>query len=563
MKLHRPLLYLLLSVFCFFVVYAEPAKAEEPKKAIYLWQPELISSEPNAILAFLKKQSINLLYLGIDTDRPVEQYRKFIGEAGKAGIEVHALGGRPEWALTDYRYRIMNLIDWVKRYNETAMPTEKIRGIHLDIEPYLLREWDTGKDDLLKQWMGNVSAFVEESKKDADLQASADLPIWFDEMKTPGQPGEPFVRLMIRQLDHITLLAYRDSIEGSNGIANVVEQELKQADGLGKPVIIAVNIKKSDQGNHVSFYDKGAAEMKRQLERLPQFLGNHPSFAGVAVHDYVNWKNGTQHGSEPSVKATYVWQAELAVYHADDILSFAKDNGINLLYVRLDLNRPYADYRALVRGAAEAGIEVHALGGQPVWALTDYRYRIMKLVNYVKGYNREAAEEERFRGIHLDIEPYVMPEWQTNRETILEQWMGNIRNFEEEVKKDTDLKTSMDLAFWFDGTTAPKTGMPFNKWMISQVDHVTVLAYRNYADGPGGIVDVVQDELKHASQLGKKIIVCVEMKQNFEGEHVSFFHKGKSEMNRQLELAAKALEQSDSFGGFAVHAYDYWKYGKD
>ena len=47
------------------------------------------------------------------------------------------------------------------------------------------------------------------------------------------------------------------------------------------------------------------------------------------------------------------------------------------------------------------------MGGHPIWALEENRPRMMRLVNYVKNYNRAVEGNERFHGIHLDIEPYV------------------------------------------------------------------------------------------------------------------------------------------------------------
>lgn len=264
------------------------------------------------------------------------------------------------------------------------------------------------------------------------------------------------------------------------------------------------------------------------------------------------------------VKGTYIWEAERTINEQDEILAFAKENGLNLLYVRLDLQQPYDAYSDFVEKAHAAGIEVHAMGGHPVWVFEKNRSRIMKLVHYVKSYNHQVSRQQQFDGIHLDIEPYVLPQWHEDKDAMFRQWMDNIEAFAAETKRDSHLKTSVDLAVWLDRYSVPgDPGTSFSKWMIEKLDHVTLMAFRDRADGSGGIAAVVKDEMKFADELGKKLIVAVEMKESPEGGHISFYEEGKSEMLRELAKLPKLLGEHPSFMGHAVHAYDYWKDAKE
>ncbi|WP_019122199.1 hypothetical protein [Brevibacillus massiliensis] len=554
-----------LLFFCltagFLVGFSSP---ETPKKATWIWQTELIETKKAEILTFAEENGVNLIYLRIDPQRAYSYYQPFIREANAAGIEIHALGGHPLWALQAHRERILHLLDWVKNYNKTAGSDEQIIGVHLDIKPYLLPEWNEDKPSVLSQWMGNIEAVTAAARKDAQLEVSADLPVWLDDTFVPDDPDATISKWMISKLDHITLLAYRNALDGPNGIAALVENELREADELGKPVIIAVNTKESPGERHTSFFDAGAEEMERQLALLPERLGSsHPSYAGNAVHDYVNWKKLAP-GKKKLKRGTYIWQAELVISEPEKILAFAKSHAINLLYVRLDLQQPYEAYSEFVGKAAAAGIEVHALGGHPGWALEENRDRMLKLVHYVQAYNHSVAKNQQFRGIHLDIEPYVLPDWYEDTDSVLRQWMDNIEAFVAEAKQEGDLEVSCDLAFWLDGTSVPgDPDMSFSKWIIKQLDHVTIMAFRNYAGGRGGIVHLVEEEIGYANELGKELIVAVEMKQSHEGEFVSFYEYGKAEMERQLAIVTEQLSKQPSYGGNVVHAYDYWKNAKE
>lgn len=96
---------------------------------------------------------------------------------------------------------------------------------------------------------------------------------------------------MIRTLDHVSLMAFRNTAEGSNGIAAVVRQEMEIADRLGKPLLISVEMKENHEGAHISFYEKGAAEMEQQLAKLPELLKDYEAYQGNMVHAYDYWIN--------------------------------------------------------------------------------------------------------------------------------------------------------------------------------------------------------------------------------------------------------------------------------
>ncbi|MBY0052836.1 hypothetical protein H7K32_14360 [Brevibacillus agri] len=552
-----------LSVLCLtlgFLFGFSPA--EKKSKATWIWQSEIIGDEKWEILEFCKSNEINLIYLRIEMNKPFDYYRAFIREANAMGVEVHAVAGHPAWALKSNEKRMMNIVKWVKNYNLEAAEDERIRGIQLDIEPYLLPFWETDRERIIREWQANVQAFTSEVKKQPELVASVALAFWLDDIPVPGEQSVSVSQWMIEQFDTVCIMAYRDTLSGKNGILALVEDELKEADKLGTRVMIAVNMKKLGD-DHASFAEEGVEEMNRQLALLPEKLGDHPSYSGIAIHDYRYWKEALPVApvTKERYKGTYIWRAELIGTEKEEILAFAEQNGVNLLYVRLDLEQPHSYYRDFVREARAAGIEVHAMGGHPVWALAESRGKIMKLVNWVKAYNQSVQSGEQFQGIHLDIEPYVMPVWREDKDNVLRQWMANIQAFVAETKQDGQLEASVDLAAWLDNTPVPgQPDMPFSHWMIEQLDHTTLMAFRDRADR---IVGLVENQVKYAQSIGKKIVVAVETKESHEGNGISFYEEGMSEMHRQLEQVTKALDPYSSFMGHAIHAYDYWKNGKE
>lgn len=259
------------------------------------------------------------------------------------------------------------------------------------------------------------------------------------------------------------------------------------------------------------------------------------------------------------IRGTYIWHAKNAIEEPEKILEFAKEKNINLLYTRLDRTQDYEVYNQFVEKAHEAGIEVHAMGGHPNWALEKGEKRLKMFTDYVTNYNKVVPPRQQFDGIHLDIEPYVLKNWDGEEQDVLSTWKQNIELFVNEVKKKSDLETSADLAFWLDKHDAPGEGdTSFSKWFIDTLDHTTIMAFRDVAEGSNGIIDVANKELSFAEELDKELVVSVEMKENQNVPHISFHEEGQEVMEEELDIVEDQLTDSPSYHGNAVHAYEYW-----
>ncbi len=263
--------------------------------ATWIWDAKQIETQTDEMIDFARQNEINLIYLHIEpTAVAPHTYRSFVRKAGQAGILVEALGGDPNWALTKNRQSIDELISWVKAYNKQAKANERFSGIHVDIEPYLLPDWKESRQEVVREWLKNVTYLVAETKKDTDLTVSADLPFWIDSVSVPGSE-EKVSNWMVERLDSITLMAYRNRAEGNNGIVELVKKIVADANSRKKgSVIVGVNIMESAEGAHVSFFADGPTEMKNQLVILQAVLSGNPAFAGSAIHDYESWKQSIE-----------------------------------------------------------------------------------------------------------------------------------------------------------------------------------------------------------------------------------------------------------------------------
>jgi len=552
---------------------------ENKQHALWVKQADL-DTEAEQILNLSQKQEINKIYLKINRQKTYTYYESFVRKANKAGIDVHAFGGQPSWGLKDEQHESLSFAYWVKDYNKSVAEEAKMTGVLFKVLPYKLPKWSENKDAILKDWKDNMAAAYEEAKLNSSLKVSVAMPFWLDNIETPGQPDVPFSTWLIQQFDQTTILSYRDTMEGPNGVVALTENELEAADRNNKEVMIGVSLEDSGKGVN-SFHEEGVDDMYMHLDVLDQHV-TQSSYVGTAVDDYQNWMklspppdertDKTPSGEEPSEpeapqaerkRGTYIWHASNLISEPDQIIQFAKEKDLNLLYTRLDLTKPFSQYQDFVAKAHEAGIEVHAMGGHPKWALEELQPRILKLVNYVKKYNRESNQAQAFDGIHIDVEPYTEQSWNRHDDEKLQEWMKNIELFVEETKEGTDLEVSMDLAMWWDDRMTPgQPDLPFNKWVMKQMDHTSVMAFRDFTEGPGGILNMTEEEIGHANDLGKPMILSLEMRPSMI-DKITFAEEGKAEMREQIEIMEDNLQDQSSYEGYMIHSYEYWREAKE
>ncbi|WP_427051402.1 hypothetical protein [Paenibacillus sp. TC-CSREp1] len=555
-----------------------PAEADDVDiRAAWVWQAQSVKNAGDELLANAAKHKINRLYVNVDMNISKEVYQTFIAKASREGIAIEALGGDPTWGVEGREGPMLRLASWVHDYNQAVEPGERFDALHLDVKPYVLPAWKEDAEPLVQSWINNMKRVLEQAKQDGGIAVHVDLPFWLDSYTVKGSrtaedaDNEALSHWFIQNVDQVTLLAYRDNAQGSNGIIRLIEQEMEWADASGTLVTVGVNTKPMPGEEFTSFAGKGSSQLEGALQEVAAAFREHQSYAGSAVHDLTYWgelepeeqplpeKPVNPPVSAPEIRGTYIWEAsQVTDDGGEHILAFAKQQKINWLYVRLDLDQPYSSYRSFVKRAKAQGIEVHAMGGHPIWGKKENRPRIKRLIDYVKNYNAEVEPDERFVGIHLDIEPYTLPEWAENRDTLLTEWASNIAYFQEETKKDSSLETSADLAVWLDTFPLPGKDVTVTEFMIDTLDHVSLMAFRNTAEGSNGIAAVVSQEMEIADRLGKSLLISVEMKQNHEGEHISFYDHGAKEMENELDKLPELLSGYKAYKGNLVHAYDYW-----
>lgn len=251
----------------------------------------------------------------------------------------------------------------------------------------------------------------------------------------------------------------------------------------------------------------------------------------------------------PGARAMWVWTRPAV----STLVSFASSHGVHALFVSVPADLPHATDLAWVRTlagqASSAGIRLYALGSDTGW-IDDPQAAVT--------WERAALSTGYFAGVHLDIEPWLHADWGTANQSAL---LGRYLDLLDQVNAATTLPVELDISFWLHTVTAPD-GSALDVAVMSRVDAVTVMSYRNTATGADSITGIGAQALATAAAAGIPARLAVETnylgsdavsrKQTFSGLRASALTSAMAAVDG-AEVGAPA------YNGVSVEDYNGWK----
>ncbi|WP_433424548.1 Ig-like domain-containing protein [Microtetraspora malaysiensis] len=232
--------------------------------------------------------------------------------------------------------------------------------------------------------------------------------------------------------------------------------------------------------------------------------------------------------------------------------------------------------RDLVAWAHRRGMKVHATvagGTRPPYlgALARYRDRAVGEMERVLDYNFSSAPAERFDGINVDIEPYILPWFNSAKPDVQIQWLDTLRAMI--ARRDASgqpLLFGPAVPRWLD-TSACCTDITYGgttRTMAEHVqdmaDYIAIMDYRDQADGSAGIIAQAAGELAYAERVGKPLSVVVgvetlDIATSGDPSSITFREEGRDVMEAELAKVYQAFSGSPAFAGVALHHYDSYR----
>jgi hypothetical protein len=273
-------------------------------------------------------------------------------------------------------------------------------------------------------------------------------------------------------------------------------------------------------------------------------------------------------------RAIWTWEGESYAMlesegEAAQGIAFLKAKSVGTVYLYADawrgrnliVSQPER-YRRLLRRMHGAGLKVYALLGSGYlhterYVLPRHRMDAVAMLKRVLDYNAQAAPEERFDGINLDIEPHILAEWSTRKMELLAGFV-ELSDALMRVKAQSGQALPMGPAipFWLDGIPLEWQGKrkPVTQHVQDIYDYVALMDYRDHAEGGDGLVSHAMDELAYGEAIGRPVLIGIETAPN-EIRKVSFHHLGEAELERELAATSRSVGAMRAFGGYVIHHY--------
>lgn len=275
---------------------------EPGKRAIWVWNTDEIKSvnEIHDFIEFCAGNKVGLAFIYLK-GAPAEA-GKLITACGRNNIRVHALKGSPRMARKEHHNEALVFIEQVAIYNAQAASEARIEGIHLDVEPYLLKEFSPETaDGVFKEYLELLHKVRTRIREiDHTLLFGADIPFWLDHFDEAGnhryelkyrRRKKPVSEHVIDLTDYICVMAYRNFLHGSDGAINLAMNEVRYASTRNKNVFVGLE---TGSGQNIpgktTFAGKSRQTFEAAVYEAEKILNSENAFAGMAIHHYDSWR---------------------------------------------------------------------------------------------------------------------------------------------------------------------------------------------------------------------------------------------------------------------------------
>lgn len=246
----------------------------------------------------------------------------------------------------------------------------------------------------------------------------------------------------------------------------------------------------------------------------------------------------------PDTRAMWLWDD----FPPAEVVPWAADRGVSEIFVYV---RPAAltdgslpRLREMKQRADAHRIRLTALGGDPAWT-TNHAAAL--------AWQRTVVGTGLFAGVHLDVEPYLLPAWTTNLPSTAKSYLALL----DKLRAASTLPIEADVPFWYGQYTVG--GKNLADQVLTRVKAVTVMSYRDTVTGPNSIMAVSADWLRRGAAAGKRVRLGMETGPLADCSYCTFAEEGATALGAATAEVDAATRTAPAFGGIAVHRYATWR----
>ncbi|CAI6332677.1 unnamed protein product [Periconia digitata] len=256
-------------------------------------------------------------------------------------------------------------------------------------------------------------------------------------------------------------------------------------------------------------------------------------------------------------RAVWLWNSDII---QDDVatdkffsVASAPSNKFTTVYALIDRDMGNEAWQSFIKKCNSSGIAVEGLMGDAQWVLggtTEDGPTFQHSLDWVKQYQESAPDNAKLAGIHLDVEPWGLDGWASNKGEYVDS-LVSIVSRATEAAKPLGLPVAADLPFWANTVDCEDTKL--DACMAKRLDSITFMTYRST---PKDLLDVAHSVLNTVSSMGKKGWVSVETSADVgEASLISYAGKALSTLAGDLTNIETLAKSHSGFSGIAVHDY--------
>jgi uncharacterized repeat protein (TIGR01451 family) len=281
----------------------------------------------------------------------------------------------------------------------------------------------------------------------------------------------------------------------------------------------------------------------------------------------------------------WIWNfpSQMLSAAADTQMKQLQSYGFNAVYITIDdyldiagmpagtaketAKKTYFDNLAkFVTKANSLSIAVDAEGGWKDWAKPANRWKGYALIDAVKEYNA-LHPEAKLRGFQYDVEPYLLPEYETSKASVLLDFV-TFTDLSVQRLVGTDIQFSMAIPHFYDGAQAWTPSFAYNGKTTHAFSHllnalekkpgsdILIMSYRDYFEGANGTREISEMEIKEASAGYSTDVIVSQETGNVDPAFVTFYGSTKAVLFGELTKIDTAFAEYSRYGGTAVHYLD-------
>lgn len=405
---------------------------------------------------------------------------------------------------------------WVLYFNEALPDFINAKGKDLT----LVYDFTLNGDGHLcaKEWTNSLAAAIAENE---------------DVITTPAEDGTPMLMLGT----HSGQMPIDASLFGENGRLGIV--------GTGATIrtfkLVAGGSSAPTSSKTTTSSKPTTPTQPGETKPMPTTKTNTP---------YLNIQTDAKNGS----LGMWWWNANKItsanVYNP--ILDDLQLNHVTEIYVCIG-NQSYDQIGTFIEECGSRGIRVAWLSGDTSW-VDNGNTGFDSMFSHFKAYQNQAKANQKFYGIHLDVEPY----------TAGKSWQNYANLVVRATKAAHDYGTIIewDIPFWLDDNNVRVTANGQTVSLLELLaDTSDTLVLMSYRDTANGVLTVSNTELGLTKDHNCRVVCGFETNYTADGPQLSFAEDGKIAMVGVVESVFNTLKARTDLTagwGIAIHHVDTW-----